>query len=97
LHAETALGTGRMTSTFECSKKWGDYLGIEREHDAYGVCIIPWRLTANGHDFASSLTKPGVLTTIKEKFKTEGLSVVIDIAKSMASKQAEKLLDESFA
>ncbi|MFX3069139.1 hypothetical protein V6125_23115, partial [Klebsiella pneumoniae] len=26
LHAETALGTGRMTSTFECSKKWGDYL-----------------------------------------------------------------------
>uniref|UniRef100_UPI003F742F96 Arc family DNA-binding protein n=1 Tax=Aeromonas caviae TaxID=648 RepID=UPI003F742F96 len=25
LHAETALGTGRMTSTFECSKKWGDY------------------------------------------------------------------------
>ncbi|WP_421243497.1 hypothetical protein, partial [Aeromonas enteropelogenes] len=24
-HAETALGTGRMTSTFECSKKWGDY------------------------------------------------------------------------
>ncbi|HHQ4461918.1 TPA: MerR family transcriptional regulator, partial [Aeromonas hydrophila] len=20
-----ALGTGRMTSTFECSKKWGDY------------------------------------------------------------------------
>ncbi|MEH8258743.1 hypothetical protein Q7I30_06375, partial [Aeromonas veronii] len=28
LHAETALGTGRMTSTFECSKKWGDYLII---------------------------------------------------------------------
>uniref|UniRef100_UPI003D1B8B3D phage tail tip fiber protein n=1 Tax=Aeromonas hydrophila TaxID=644 RepID=UPI003D1B8B3D len=27
LHAETALGTGRMTSTFECSKKWGDYHG----------------------------------------------------------------------
>lgn len=78
-----------------CSKNGS--MGIEREHDAYGVCIIPWRLTANGHDFASSLTKPGVLTTIKEKFKTEGLSVVIDIAKSMASKQAEKLLDESFA
>ncbi|MFQ2237077.1 hypothetical protein ACK32R_15460, partial [Aeromonas dhakensis] len=29
LHAETALGTGRMTSTFECSKKWGDYRAKE--------------------------------------------------------------------
>ncbi|MFM4935350.1 GNAT family N-acetyltransferase, partial [Aeromonas veronii] len=29
LHAETALGTGRMTSTFECSKKWGDYHSCE--------------------------------------------------------------------
>ncbi|MGU5607431.1 hypothetical protein, partial [Aeromonas hydrophila] len=27
-HAETALGTGRMTSTFECSKKWGDYRAL---------------------------------------------------------------------
>ena len=74
-----------------------DSMGIERSYDGYGVCVIPWRLTADGHDFASSLTKPGVLTTVKERFKTEGLSVVIDIAKSIASKQAEKLLDESFS
>ncbi|MFQ1863956.1 hypothetical protein ACK369_19765, partial [Aeromonas veronii] len=36
LHAETALGTGRMTSTFECSKKWGDYLVSTGAIDANG-------------------------------------------------------------
>lgn len=75
----------------------GDSMGIERDYDGYGICVIPWRLTADGHDFASSLTKPGVLTTLKERFKNEGLSVVIDIAKSIASKQASKILDESFS
>uniref|UniRef100_UPI0022E88CEB hypothetical protein n=1 Tax=Aeromonas sp. QDB20 TaxID=2989835 RepID=UPI0022E88CEB len=33
-HAETALGTGRMTSTFECSKKWGDYHTTRHVHDS---------------------------------------------------------------
>ena len=70
-------------------------IGITRGFGGeYHVSVIPWRLTADGHDFAVSLNKPTVLTTIKEKFKTEGLSVVIDIAKTIASKQAEKLLGE---
>lgn len=68
-------------------------IGITRTFTGnYSVSIVPWRLTANGHDFAASITKPSVLATIKEKFKSEGISVVIDVAKKVAEKQAEKLL-----
>ena len=38
------------------------------------------------------MAKPTVFAVIKEKFKEDGLSVVIDIAKKLANKQAEKLL-----
>jgi hypothetical protein len=61
----------------------------------FNIAITPWRLTANGHDFASAMNKAPVLSVIKEKFKDEGFSVVIDIAKQLANKQAEKFL-ESF-
>ncbi|MFQ2403795.1 hypothetical protein ACK31G_02480, partial [Aeromonas caviae] len=42
LHAETALGTGRMTSTFECSKKWGDYhwIGQYKKTKENGKIIV---------------------------------------------------------
>jgi hypothetical protein len=52
-----------------------------------------WRLTANGHDFASALNKPDVLSTLKEKFKDEGISSVMDIAKQLAQKYLEKKLE----
>ncbi|MGU5690357.1 hypothetical protein, partial [Aeromonas caviae] len=41
LHAETALGTGRMTSTFECSKKWGDYRLLFQIRTEIPVIFIP--------------------------------------------------------
>lgn len=73
----------------------GKSIGISRTLEGkYTASIIPWRLTADGHDFAAAITKPSVLATIKEKFKTEGLSVVIDIAKKIAEKRAEKLLGQ---
>jgi hypothetical protein len=56
------------------------------------VNVLPWRLTANGHDFASTMNKADVLSDIKEKFKDEGLSVVIDVAKQIANKKAKELL-----
>lgn len=56
------------------------------------VFVLPWRLTANGHDFASAMNKSDVLSDIKEKFKDEGLSVVIDVAKQIANKKAKELL-----
>ncbi|MFQ2689131.1 hypothetical protein, partial [Aeromonas caviae] len=47
LHAETALGTGRMTSTFECSKKWGDYRGKPLCSNPARVLTLP--LCASGN------------------------------------------------
>lgn len=58
----------------------------------FNISITSWRLKADGHDFASALNKADVLSTIKEKFKDEGLSVVVDIAKQLANNQAKKLL-----
>jgi len=69
-------------------------LGIKNINGEYLISIVPWRLTSDGHDFASAITKPSVLSTIKDKFKKEGFSIIIDIAKIMAVKQAEKLLDK---
>ena len=69
-------------------------LGIISTMTDYVINITQWRLTADGHDFSSAITKPAILTTITEKFKEDGLSVVIDIAKQLVQKQAEKLLGE---
>ncbi|AAZ27648.1 DUF2513 domain-containing protein [Colwellia psychrerythraea] len=62
--------------------------------DGYNIILVDWRLTADGHDFAAALTKPDILLTIKDKFRKEGLSAVIDVSKKIASKQVLKLLDE---
>lgn len=42
----------------------------------YGMSIVPWRLTATGHDFAAALIKPIVMATIQEKFKVGGITTV---------------------
>lgn len=70
-----------------------DEIGILHSLYDYVVSIVPWRLTADGHDFANALDKPSVMAEIQEKFKQEGLSVVIEIAKKIATKQANRLLD----
>ena len=71
-------------------------IGIHRASDGNIIFYVtPWRLTADGHDFAASITKPSVLATVKEKFKSEGLSFVMDIVKKIAENQAGKLLGES--
>jgi hypothetical protein len=74
-------------------------MGIDIEYDGHKDCYeftsgMPWRITSNGHDFAAALNKPNILEAIKDKFQKEGISVVIDIAKKIAVKQATKLLDE---
>ena len=71
-------------------------MGIELEQDdRYDfVSGVPWRLTPAGHDFASALTKPGVIETIQSKFKEEGLSFVIDMTKQIGKKRVEKLAKE---
>jgi hypothetical protein len=69
-------------------------IGIQRNAGEYLVSIIPWRLTAEGHDFAAALVKPGILAKVKDKFAKEGLSAVMDIVKRLAEKQAQKYLGE---
>jgi hypothetical protein len=60
----------------------------------YFSSILPWRLTADGHDFAYAITKPSILNVVQEKFKSGGLSVVIDVVKKIVEKQAEKLIGD---
>ncbi|WP_448646919.1 hypothetical protein [Pseudomonas mohnii] len=67
-------------------------IGISRGHNEYYVSVIPWRLSASGHDFAAALNKPSIMGVIKERFQTEGLSAVIDIAKKLVENQAERLI-----
>ena len=88
-HIEIMVDKGLIVGAL----KSGD-IGISRTHSDYIISIVPWRLTSDGHDFANALTKPSVLATIQNKFKEEGLSAVIGIAKKIAEKQALKLLEE---
>ena len=62
--------------------------------NSYNIWIAPIRLTAQGHDFADALAKPSIKELIVTKFKDEGLSAIINIAKSLAEKHAEKLLGD---
>ena len=68
-------------------------INFNSNSDTYIISSVPWRLTADGHDFAKAAIKPSIKTVITSKFKEEGLSAVIDITKKLASKHAEKLLD----
>jgi hypothetical protein len=75
--------------------KMGIELGYDDTNDYYEFTSgMPWRITSDGHDFAAALSKPNILSTIKDNFQKEGLSAVIDIAKKIAVKQATKLLDD---
>lgn len=74
-------------------------LGIDLEYregkDIYEFAAdTPWRITSEGYDFAAALNKPTVLSEIKTRFQKEGLSVVIDVANKIATKQATKYLDD---
>lgn len=72
-------------------------IGIEfnGNNDSYNTWSVPWRLTADGHDFAKNILKPEIKETILSKFKSEGFSAIIDITKKLALKRAEKLLADA--
>jgi hypothetical protein len=67
-------------------------LGFLPKLIGFDISIEPWRLTSDGHDFASTMKKSDVLSDIKDKFKDEGLSVVMDVVKQIANKKAKELL-----
>ena len=75
--------------------KLGIDLGYVDGKDVYEFSRgMLWRITSDGYDFAAALNKPSVLSEIKTRFQKEGLSVVIDISKKIAIKQATKFLEE---
>ncbi|MEI8609347.1 DUF2513 domain-containing protein [Enterovibrio sp. Hal110] len=64
----------------------------------FSVSIIPLRLTARGHQFASDLSKPGVIekltTTFKDAGPTETVKVVFALGKNFIDSQLKGLLEE---
>jgi hypothetical protein len=58
----------------------------------YTISIVPLRLTAKGHDFASALTKAGVLETLKTTFKNAGPAEMIKATFGIAAKITEAQL-----
>lgn len=59
----------------------------------FTVSIVPLRLTAQGHQFASDLSKPGVMEQIKESFKDSGPSETVKIVFALGKKALEKKLE----
>lgn len=64
----------------------------------FSFSIIPLRLTAQGHQFAADLSKPGVVeklaTTFKDAGPTETVKVVFALGKNFIDRQLKDLLDE---
>ncbi len=77
----------------------GGGIGIQYSghSDEYNYSDIPLRLTADGHDFAGAITKPDVIEIIATRFKQEGLSAVVGLAKKIAVNKAEKVLEDVLA
>jgi hypothetical protein len=57
------------------------------------VSIIPLRLTAQGHQFASDLTKPGVIEQLTTSFKDAGPSEAVKVVFALGKKALEKKLE----
>lgn len=73
---------------------WDDSpIKIRRRHSGYMYPQSPIRLTSMGHDFSSALVKDEIFSIIIKKLKNEGVSVVIDVAKRLAIKHANELLE----
>ncbi len=67
-HLEILFDKGVIQSLHEYGKS-----GIHRSthSDEYTISISDWRLTADGHDFASALSKPDVISEISSKFREQ--------------------------
>jgi hypothetical protein len=59
----------------------------------FTVSIIPLRLTANGHQFASDLSKPGVIEQLTTSFKDAGPSEAVKVVFALGKKALEKKLE----
>jgi len=58
----------------------------------FTVSIIPLRLTAQGHQFAADLSKPGVIEQLTTSFKEVGPNEAVKIVFALGKKALEKTL-----
>lgn len=59
----------------------------------FTVSIIPLRLTAQGHQFASDLSKPGVFEQLTTSFKDAGPAETVKVVFALGKKALEKQLE----
>jgi len=59
----------------------------------FTISIIPLRLTAQGHQFASDLSKPGVIEQLTTSFKDSGPSEAVKVVFALGKKVLEKKLE----
>lgn len=62
----------------------------------YLPSIIPLRLTAQGHQFAADLTKPGVIEQLATSFKDAGPKEAVNIVLALGKKIVEKKMESLF-
>jgi len=69
-------------------------VGFTRMGDGgFSVSIKPLRLTAQGHQFAVDLAKPGVFEQLKTSYKDAGPAETVKIVFALGKKALEKRLD----
>ncbi|MDN3699646.1 DUF2513 domain-containing protein [Vibrio cortegadensis] len=72
-------------------------LGFNRFGSTYKISFRPLRLTAQGHQFAADLVKPGVFEKVKTSFKDSGpaetVKVVFALGKQIADKKLSELIE----
>ena len=67
-------------------------IGIKRISHTYSWSVIPLRLTASGHDFASALSKPGIIEELRSKFKDAGPGETVKAVFGLATKAFDRKL-----
>ncbi|PHR54873.1 MAG: DUF2513 domain-containing protein [Robiginitomaculum sp.] len=72
----------------------GSQLGIHGISNNYMINLTPWRLSSDGHDFASALDNKEFLMQLKSELKNAPFKVVFEGGQKLLSHYAKKQLDK---
>lgn len=87
-HMEILEDQGLIESSID-----SEGLGFRRMGSgSFGVSVKPLRLTAKGHQFASDLSKPGVLEQLTTSFKDLGPSETVKVVFKLGAKVLDQKL-----
>ena len=88
-HMEILEDQGLIENTINSSG-----IGFRRMgNGSFTVASVPLRLTAQGHQFASDLSKPGVIEALKESFRDSGPGETIKVVFALGKKALENKLE----